>query len=107
MGAKPGVGLVISLPELSNGRLEFETLNAPFQIEVYRTDAVEPPLSLESWTQVGSMSYGVDPGAVAVPVNEASTHLAVWLKELGPDDACSSANPYRGRIGELQWLMNS
>ena len=107
LGAKPGVGLVISLPGLSNGRLEFETLNAPFQIEVYRTDAVEPPLSLESWTQVGSMSYGVDPGAVAVPVNEASTHLAVWLKELGPDDACSSANPYRGRIGELQWLMNS
>ena len=53
------------------------------------------------------MSYGVDPGVVAMPVNEASTHLAVWLKELGPDDACSSANPYRGRIGELQWLMNS
>ena len=107
LGAKPGVGLVVSLPELSNGRLEFETLNAPFQIEVYRTDAVEPPLSLQSWTQVGSMSYGVDPGVVAVSINEASTHLAVWLKELGPDEACSSANPYRGRIGELQWLMNS
>lgn len=107
LGAKPGVGLIVTLPELSNGRLEFETLNAPFQIEVYRTDAVEPPLSLESWVQVGSMSYGVEPGAVAVSVNEASTHLAIWLKELGPDDACSSANPYRGRIGELQWLMNS
>ena len=107
LGAKPGVGLVVTLPELSNGRLEFETLNAPFQIEVYRTDAVEPPLSLESWTQVGSMSYGNDPGAVTVPIGEASTHLAIWLKELGPDDACSSANPYRGRIGELQWLTNS
>jgi len=107
LGAKPGVGLIVTLPELSNGRLEFETLNAPFQIEVYRTDAVEPPLSLESWVQVGSMSYGVEPGAVAVSVNEASTHLAIWLKELGPDDACSSANPYRGRIGELQWLTNS
>lgn len=106
LGAKPGVGLVISLPELSNGRLEFETLNAPFQIDVYRTGAVEPPLSLQSWTQVGSTSYGIDPGVVAVTINEASTHLAVWLKELGPDDACSSANPYRGRIGELQWLMN-
>jgi len=107
LGAKPGVGLIVTLPELSNGRLEFETLNAPFQIEVYRTDAVEPPLSLESWMQVGSMSYGVEPGAVAVSVTEASTHLAIWLKELGPDDACSSANPYRGRIGELQWLTNS
>lgn len=107
LGAKPGVGLVVTLPELSNGRLEFETLNAPFQIEVYRTDAVEPPLSLDSWVQVGSMSYGVEPGAVAVSVGEASTHLAIWLKELGPDDACSSANPYRGRIGELQWLTNS
>ncbi len=106
LGAKPGVGLVVTLPELSNGRLEFETLNAPFQIEVYRTDAVEPPLSLESWIQVGSMSYGNEPGAVAVSVDEASTHLAIWLKELGPDDACSSANPYRGRIGELQWLTN-
>ena len=107
LGAKPGVGLVVTLPELSNGRLEFETLNAPFQIEVYRTDAVKPPLSLDSWVQVGSMSYGVEPGAVAVSVGEASTHLAIWLKELGPDDACSSANPYRGRIGELQWLTNS
>ena len=107
LGAKPGVGLVVTLPELSNGRLEFETLNAPFQIEVYRTDAVEPPLSLDSWVQVGSMSYGVEPGAIAVSVGEASTHLAIWLKELGPDDACSSANPYRGRIGELQWLTNS
>jgi serine/threonine protein kinase len=107
LGAKPGVGLVVTLPELSSGRLEFETLNAPFQIEVYRTDAVEPPLSLDSWVQVGSMSYGVEPGAVAVSVGEASTHLAIWLKELGPDDACSSANPYRGRIGELQWLTNS
>ncbi len=107
LGAKPGVGLVVTLPELSNGRLEFETLNAPFQIEVYRTDAVEPPLSLDSWVQVGSMSYGVEPGAVAVSVGEASTHLAIWLKQLGPDDACSSANPYRGRIGELQWLTNS
>jgi len=107
LGAKPGVGLVVTLPELSNGRLEFETLNAPFQIEVYRTDAVEPPLSLDSWVQVGSLSYGVEPGAIAVSVGEASTHLAIWLKELGPDDACSSANPYRGRIGELQWLTNS
>ena len=107
LGAKPGVGLVVTLPELSNGRLEFETLNAPFQIEVYRTDAVEPPLSLDSWVQVGSLSYGVEPGAIAVSVGEASTHLAIWLKELGPDDACSSVNPYRGRIGELQWLTNS
>ena len=107
LGAKPGVGLVVTLPELSSGRLEFETLNAPFQIEVYRTDAVEPPLSLDSWVQVGSLSYGVEPGAIAVSVGEASTHLAIWLKELGPDDACSSANPYRGRIGELQWLTNS
>jgi len=106
LGAKPGVGLIVSLPQLSNGRLEFETLNAPFQIEIYRTDAVEPPLALESWTQVGSMSYGNEPGAVSVPVDEASTHLAIWLKELGPDEACSSANPYRGRIGELQWLSN-
>ena len=73
LGAKPGVGLVVSLPELSNGRVEFETLNAPFQIEVYRTDAVEPPLSLQSWTQVGSTSYGVDPGVVAVSINEASS----------------------------------
>ena len=37
LGAKPGVGLVISLPELSNGRLEFETLNAPS-----RSRSIEP-----------------------------------------------------------------
>jgi hypothetical protein len=36
-------------------------------------------------------------------VDVAATHLLVWLKELGKDDACSSANPYKGRLGEISY----
>ena len=34
----------------------------------------------------------------------AVRHMLVLVTEIGPDSACTSANPYRGTIGELQLL---
>ncbi len=107
LGAKGGVGLVITLPAASTGRLNFESLNGPFGLEVLATDGAEPPADPSGWTKLGNTTYNSEPGAVSVPVTTAATYVAIWITELGPDDACSSANPYRGRIGELQWIPSS
>jgi serine/threonine-protein kinase len=107
MGAKNGVGLIVALPGLSAGTIEFESLNAPFQVDVLTTDAATPPLSFDVWRQTGPTAFDVEPGLVTVPVTTPSTHVLVWLRELGPDDACSSTNPYRGRIGEIRWSAAS
>lgn len=104
MGAKPGVGLVLSLPAVSTGRIEFEVLHGPFQVDVLSSSAAVPPVSFDEWVAVGPTSYDSEAGLVTVDIPTAVGHLVLWLRELGPDEACSSRNPYRGRIGEVRWF---
>ena len=104
MGAKPGVGLILTLPAATTGRLEFEVLNAPFQVDVLSSSALEAPTVFDDWTAVGPTSFDDEAGVVGVDIATPVSHLVVWLKELGPDEACSSTNPYRGRIGEVRWF---
>lgn len=103
MGPKDGVGLIVTLPGLTTGTIEFESLNAPFQIDVLTSDAATAPISFDAWRTTGPTTYDAEPGLITVPIATPSTHVLLWLKELGPDDACSSMNPFRGRIGEIQW----
>ena len=103
MGAKLGVGLVLSLPSTSTGRLAFESLNAPFQIDVLSSMAAEAPTDFGAWAMVGDTSYDTEPGRLIVDVTVPASHLLIWLRELGPDEACSRVNPFRGRIGEITW----
>ena len=103
MGAKLGVGLVLTLPSTSTGRLAFESLNAPFQIDVLSSMAAEAPADFGAWAMVGDTSYDTEPGRLVVDVTVPASHLLIWLRELGPDEACSRVNPFRGRIGEITW----
>jgi len=103
MGSKLGVGLVLTLPTTSTGRLTLESLNAPFQIDVMSSMAAEAPTDINNWSMVGDTSYDSEPGQLVIDVTVPASHLLIWLRELGPDDACSRVNPFRGRIGEIQW----
>lgn len=103
LGGKRGVGLIVTLSTPSAGSVSVETLNAPYQLEFYATTAEDPPLDLSEWSPVGEMHYAESPGTVGATVDVAASHVLVWLKELGPDDACSSSNPYRGRLGEISY----
>lgn len=105
LGPKDGVGLIVTLPSSAAGTIEFESLNAPFQIDVLTTDAADAPLSFDAWRPNGPTAYDSEAGLVTVPITSPSTFVLVWLRELGPDEACSSLNPYRGRIGEIQWSV--
>jgi hypothetical protein len=101
LNGKGGVGLVLGLSSAATGTLSLDALSAPYQIDVYRTDAADAPDSLDEWIQVGSTRFADEPGSIEATVEEPATHLLVWLRELGRDEVCSSANPYRGRIGEI------
>jgi serine/threonine-protein kinase len=102
LGAKRGVGLVVALTAPSGGAASVESFNAPYQLEWYASPADVPPTDLDGWgAPLDGTVYDTTPGTVEVDVPEGTTHLLVWLRELGPDDACSSTNPYRGRLGEL------
>ena len=88
---------------MSPGTLSLETLNAPYQIDVYTADSVDSPADLEAWDKVGSTHSGDQPGIVTATIEVAAAHVLVWFKELGADAACTSANPYRGRLGEISY----
>ena len=103
LGGKRGVGLILTLSEPAAGTLAVTAGSAPYQLDVYTTAEPTPPADLAAWAPVGATRFADEPGAVEVGVDQPATHLLVWLKELGPDDACSGANPYRGRLGEISF----
>ena len=103
LGGKRGVGLILDLSAASPGTLSVETLNSPYQLDIYTATSAGSPADLDSWNKVGSTNHGQQPGTITAEIEVAATHLLVWLKELGPDPVCSTANPYRGRLGEISY----
>jgi serine/threonine-protein kinase len=102
LGAKRGVGLIASLSQASSGTLSVESFTAPYWIEVFASDAPTPPTTLEGWGQsLTGTVYREQSGTVSSAVPAGTQHALVWLREVGRDPACSSTNPYRGRLGNL------
>jgi eukaryotic-like serine/threonine-protein kinase len=102
LGGKRGVGLVVSLTAPGAGSFGVDSLNAPYQLELYASGADAPPADPDDWGEslVGNR-YAETPGRVETDVPSGTQHVLVWLRELGPDEACSSTNPYRGRLGNI------
>jgi serine/threonine protein kinase len=101
LGGKRGVGLILTLSTPSTGTLAVTVGNGPYQLDVFSAPEGPPPSDLDGWRQLGGTRFADDPAAIEIGVSDRAAHLLVWLKELGPDDACSSANPFRGRLGEI------
>jgi serine/threonine-protein kinase len=101
LGGKRGVGLILGLSIPSPGTLTVDSLTGPYQIDVYTATTEGAPAAFEGWSQVGSTRFADEPGTIEFTIDVAAAHVLVWLKELGSDEACSSSNPYRGRLGEI------
>jgi eukaryotic-like serine/threonine-protein kinase len=102
LGGKRGVGLIVSLTDASGGTVGVDVLNAPYQLEIFSTDTVTPPADPDRWgSSLVGTEYAERPGRIETSVPDGTRHVLLWLKELGPDDVCSSARPYRGRLGNL------
>ncbi len=103
MGGKAGVGLIVELNGSAAGTIAVDTLHGPYQLDVYTMIGDQPPADLTGWMQIGPTRYADDPATVEVAFDQPANHVLLWLKELGHDDACSSTNPYRGRLGEISF----
>lgn len=103
LGGKSGVGLILGLNGAATGTLSVESANGPYQIDVMSANGAAAPAELGGWSKVGDTRFADEPGTIDVEITQPANYLLVWLKELGPDEVCSSANPYRGRLGEISF----
>jgi serine/threonine protein kinase len=104
MGAKRGVGLVVSFDEPTQQELSVAILSAPYQVQFFATDTDVVPPTLDGWgTPLGETTFAGNPSTVTSGVPAApAQHMLIMLNELGPDDSCTGSNPYRGRLGEIE-----
>lgn len=105
MGAKDGVGVVVELDRPASGTIAFDVLSAPYQVDVYASNGDNAPVGLDGWGEsLAADEWGTEPGSVSVSTGDRPVaFVLVLLTELGPDSACSGANPYRGLLGEISF----
>jgi eukaryotic-like serine/threonine-protein kinase len=103
MGAKRGVGLVLSFDAPTRQAITVDVLRAPYQLQFFATADEAIPSSLDGWgPEVGTKSFGPDPATVvSAQPPQAARHVLVLLNEIGGDTACTGANPFRGELGEI------
>jgi serine/threonine-protein kinase len=103
LSGKPGVGLILTLSAASAGTLHVESLNGPYQVDVFTAPGTTPPAELAGWTQVGDTHFADQPGSFDATIEQPTQMVLVWLKQLGRDEFCTERNPYRGRLGEISF----
>jgi serine/threonine-protein kinase len=103
MGAKRGVGLVLSFDAPTRQAISVDVLSAPYQLQFFATADETIPPSLDGWgPEVGTKSFGPDTATVvSAQPPQAARHVLVLLNEIGADTACTGANPFRGELGEI------
>lgn len=103
MGGKRGVGLIFGLNGAAAGTVAAQSVNGPYQIDIFTATGDAPPADLDAWSQQGPTQFADQPGSIEVSFDDPANYILVWLKELGPDEACTSNNPFRGRLGEISF----
>ena len=103
MGAKRGVGLVVSFDQLTQQALSVDVINAPYQLQFFASaDDVAPTDPAQWGPAIGTKSFADQPATVTSATPPApARHMLILLNELGRDDSCTEAHPYRGRLGEI------
>jgi hypothetical protein len=101
-GSKQGVGLVLALTERGIGTVKTTFASAPYDIDVYAVDG-PAPANLDGWGFAQSNIAGADTGAVDIPVATPATHILLFFKEVGRHPSCSSNNPYKGEVAEVEF----
>lgn len=103
LGGKVGVGIVVSLSGAARGTLVVEIANAPWNIDVFASDAATAPTAVAAWGARIASDNGTSIDILTVPVTTAARHYLVLFHEIGPSTACSNDNPYQGAIAEVRF----
>ena len=102
MGAKSGVGLVVSVEQPLAGSLTFDMANGPYAVQFYEWAGDTAPTTVDGWGEPFGRATGQDAATVTVePPGADARHVLLLLTELGPDDGCSDDHPYRGVVDDI------
>lgn len=102
LGAKPGVGLVVSFDAPLDRDLAVQLANGPYNVNFYASDGDTPPTTLDEWGEPFDDAFGPESDTVtAAATGVGARYVLVHLAELGPNDVCSSQNPFSAEISEI------
>lgn len=100
LGAKRGVGVVLELSTATVARIEADVASAPWNLQIHGAERL--PSSIDGWGPELAADYSDSPGRLEATSTTPVRYVLVLFRELGPDPACSSANPYRGQLSEIR-----
>ena len=104
---KPGVGLILQLSEPAAGTATIDVASAPFQLDVYATDADVAPTTIDGWgSKVVALANGTSPGSVTAEIGASSTYVLVLLRQAGDDNGCKAQFPYQGAITDVSFALD-
>ena len=98
---KEGVGLLFELSGAAAGHdLIVSALTEALAADVYVAD--RPAATLTGWGLPVSSRDDLVPGTVRFPLGSSKgRYVLLFLREAGPSERCSKANPYQARIAEV------
>ena len=101
---KPGVGLVVELSAAAAGTADITVDNAPYQLEVFASNAATIPASVGEWGHpVQPKSFSNTPGTVSAAISTPARFVLVLVIQAAQDPGCSNSFPYRAGIAEVSF----
>ncbi len=102
MGAKRGVGVVVSFDAPLQSDLAVQFANGPYNVNFYEWDGDNRPTTLDGWGEPIDSEFGPEGETViAATANFGARHVLVHILELGPNDLCSDDNPFSAAVAEI------
>jgi hypothetical protein len=104
LGAKGGVGLIVTLSGPASGTMNYSVFHAPYWVEVFARPSTARPTAIEDWgTSLTGTQYSTTAANLSVVLPPGTQSVLIWVRELARESVCSRSNPYRGRIGNISF----
>jgi eukaryotic-like serine/threonine-protein kinase len=102
MGAKSGVGIVVSFDTPVARPLQVGVEHGPYIVTFYGAISDDAPTTFGDWGAEVDTAFGTEGTTItSASPSQPVSHMLVLIQQLGPDDGCSDTNPFRGRISEI------
>jgi serine/threonine-protein kinase len=106
LGAKTGVGVVVTLPTPAAGRLLIDIASSPWKMQVFATQDATIPDSIMGWGSPVATDSATEPDLVDFQLTAPALHILVLMQEGGDNGACPADMPYRATVNEVQLEVN-
>ncbi|MBI5089014.1 MAG: protein kinase [Actinobacteria bacterium] len=106
LGNKTGVGVVVTLPAPTAGRVLIDIASSPWKMQVFATQNAAIPDSIMGWGSPVATDSATEPDLVDFQLTAPALHILVLMQEGGDNGGCPPDMPYRATINEVQLEVN-